>query len=269
MDREINAIESEFKMCFPDDNVRILQILMSNTADKGHVFNRFPWGNLKSLKGSNPDSLMDDVKKFYDTYYSAERIRLVVQVKTQDNLEELTQWVTESFSIIENKGLGLQDFSQYASTGQKEPESTIKGPFEGVENRIVFVDSYQDMNKLFLMFSVPSDLKNAFKRSPHLVCQLFDHRGPGSLFACLKDLNWVLEIECDTSDCLKTAFNMLSIEFELTETGLLNYKKILALIFAYIDKVRDEWLASGEALPVLEEMKTISSLSYDVYTVPD
>ena len=82
MDREINAIESEFKMCFPDDNVRILQILMSNTADKGHVFNRFPWGNLKSLKGSNPDSLMDDVKKFYDTYYSAERIRLVVQVKT-------------------------------------------------------------------------------------------------------------------------------------------------------------------------------------------
>ena len=125
------------------------------------------------------------------------------------------------------------------------------------------------MNKLFLMFSVPSDLKNAFKRSPHLVCQLFDHRGPGSLFACLKDLNWVLEIECDTSDCLKTAFNMLSIEFELTEAGLLNYKKILALIFAYIDKVRDEWLATGEALPVLEEMKTISSLSYDVYTVPD
>lgn len=82
MEREINAIESEFKMCFPDDNIRILQILMSNTADKDHVFNRFCWGNLKSLYGDNPDTLWDDLKKFYDTYYSAERIRLVVQVKT-------------------------------------------------------------------------------------------------------------------------------------------------------------------------------------------
>lgn len=269
MEREINAIESEFKMCFPDDNVRILQILMSNTADQSHVFNRFVWGNLKSLHGANPDTLWDDLKNFYDTYYSAERIRLVVQVKTEDNLEELTKWIQESFSVIPNKSLGLQDFSQYTNSGKRESACTGKGPFEGVENRIVFVDSFQDLNKLFLMFSLPSDLKSAPKRSTHLILQLFDHRGQGSLFACLKDLNWVLEIETDPSDCLKTAFNMLSIEFELTEAGLLNYKKVLALIFAYIDRVRDEWLAAGEALPLFEEMKTISNLSYNVYTVPD
>ena len=49
MEREINAIESEFKMVMPDDTVRMLQILQKETVDKNHVFNRFMWGNKKSL----------------------------------------------------------------------------------------------------------------------------------------------------------------------------------------------------------------------------
>ena len=51
IDREINAIESEYQMCFPDDNVRFLQCMATETNHKDHIFNRFAWGSLKSLRG--------------------------------------------------------------------------------------------------------------------------------------------------------------------------------------------------------------------------
>ena len=51
MDREIESVHNEFKMCYPDDNVRMLQVLMFNTNHDDHIFNRFAWGNQESLKG--------------------------------------------------------------------------------------------------------------------------------------------------------------------------------------------------------------------------
>ena len=51
MDREINSIDSEFQMVYSDDNTRMLQILMQTCHTEDHIFNRFMWGNLKSLKG--------------------------------------------------------------------------------------------------------------------------------------------------------------------------------------------------------------------------
>ena len=78
MEREIDSINSEYKMCYPDDNVRMLQVMQFNTAYEDHIFNRFAWGNLDSLKGENEESLWDDLKEFYSNHYSADRIRVVI-----------------------------------------------------------------------------------------------------------------------------------------------------------------------------------------------
>ena len=80
---------------------------MQTTYKKDHLFNRFMWGNLKSLKGQNEETLWDDLRTFFETQYSADRMRLVIQVKTRDNMRELWNWVVNSFSIIENKSLGI------------------------------------------------------------------------------------------------------------------------------------------------------------------
>ena len=94
-------------MCYPDDNVRMVQVLQTETANRNHVFNKFCWGNLESLKRENEETLWDDLKGFYDQHYSAERISLVVQVKTKDNCKELRSWIEESFGILENKNNGI------------------------------------------------------------------------------------------------------------------------------------------------------------------
>ena len=80
---------------------------------------------------------------------------------------------------------------------------------------------------------------------------------------------YVQSIEVDASDVLKSAFRILTLEFELTETGVLAYREVIALVFEYLRIVRDEWLANDETLSLFEEYRTISQLSYDIYTVPD
>ena len=85
MEREINAVESEFQMSSVDDNVRTIQILMNECSSKDHLFRLFAWGNMKSLAGEEDyDKLWDDLKKFYNEQYSSDRMKLVVQVKTKD-----------------------------------------------------------------------------------------------------------------------------------------------------------------------------------------
>ena len=57
----------------------MVQILQSNTFDKNHIFNRFMWGSKKSLKKHGDiDILWDDLKKFFEEQYSADRMKLVI-----------------------------------------------------------------------------------------------------------------------------------------------------------------------------------------------
>ena len=65
-------------MCYPDDNTRMVQVLQKETVHSTHVFNKFCWGNLISLKGENEDTLWDDLKEFYDTHYCPDRMTLFV-----------------------------------------------------------------------------------------------------------------------------------------------------------------------------------------------
>jgi len=93
-------------MNYPDDGPRQLQVLQSETFHNDHIFNRFMWGNKLSLNNEN-GTRMDELRGFFDKYYSADRLALCIQVKTSDNCKTLRKWVEDSFSVIENKKLGI------------------------------------------------------------------------------------------------------------------------------------------------------------------
>ena len=44
---------------------------------------------------------------------------------------------------------------------------------------------------------------------------------------------------------LQTPFRLFIVEFELTELGLTNYKKVLALTFEYLNIICKQWLAQN------------------------
>ena len=62
-----------------------------------------------------------------------------------------------------------------------------------------------------------------------------------------------------------TPFRLISLEVELTDTGIKNYTRVLAIIFAYLKLVKDKWLANDKPLDLFTETKTMSHLSFEVY----
>ncbi|XP_024039654.1 nardilysin-like isoform X2 [Citrus clementina] len=79
MEREVLAVDSEFNQALQNDACR-LQQLQCHTSQLGHAFNKFFWGNKKSLidameKGIN---LREQIMKLYMNYYQGGLMKLVV-----------------------------------------------------------------------------------------------------------------------------------------------------------------------------------------------
>ncbi|GMP89949.1 hypothetical protein CsSME_00041296 [Camellia sinensis var. sinensis] len=79
MEREVQAVDSEFNQILQNDLCR-LQQLQCHTSAPGHPFNRFFWGNKKSLvdameKGIN---LREQILKLYSDNYHGGLMKLVV-----------------------------------------------------------------------------------------------------------------------------------------------------------------------------------------------
>ena len=163
IEKEISAIESEFSATVVDDSARCIMLLMSECSKKDHIFKTFPFGNQKSLNAiGDYDKLSEDVLKFYKTQYSADRMKLVVQVKSKDNMTEVRKWVTESFKRIENKKLGKQNFSKQSRSGLKS-QSCGTMPFQGVNNEVIYFDGVTGISSICFFWCLPHtshDFKN-------------------------------------------------------------------------------------------------------------
>ena len=133
------------------------------------------------------------------------------------------------------------------------PQSPTCGtmPFEGRYHEILYCDSVCDSNTISIFWDLP---QNAFdyqnKQSLNLILSLFQNQSQGSLFNCLKTLNYASEMDSDDVISISTVFKCVNLQITLTEEGLQNYKKVLALLFEFRRKIEEEWLAEGKVLDV-------------------
>lgn len=74
-EREMNAIESEYQMNISEESVATDQLEKSHIAVPGSVVSRFLIGNLQTL---NKPNIIEELKKYYETNYSSNRMKLVL-----------------------------------------------------------------------------------------------------------------------------------------------------------------------------------------------
>uniref|UniRef100_A0A4W3IYV7 Nardilysin b (N-arginine dibasic convertase) n=1 Tax=Callorhinchus milii TaxID=7868 RepID=A0A4W3IYV7_CALMI len=83
IDREVEAVDSEFQLAIPSDSSR-KEVLFGSLAKPGHPMSKFFWGNSQTLK-HNPKQQGIDVharlQEFWKRHYSAHYITLAVQSK--------------------------------------------------------------------------------------------------------------------------------------------------------------------------------------------
>jgi secreted Zn-dependent insulinase-like peptidase len=97
LDREMNAVNSEFEMRLNNDSLRLYQLKKHNLKGD-HPYKMFFCGDLDHLKS---DTIREEVMAFWNEHYSANLMNLVVY--SDEKLETLEEWVKESFSAVVNK----------------------------------------------------------------------------------------------------------------------------------------------------------------------
>ena len=93
MEREREAVDSEFQMALPDDYSRRQQIFGGLSRD-GHPMAKFMWGNIKSLvpAGMKDEEIHKRLHKFRERHYSAQYMCLAVQSQhTLDTIQVSNQ----------------------------------------------------------------------------------------------------------------------------------------------------------------------------------
>ena len=104
IEREVNAVDSEFYGTFNNDSQRQYQV-MNDLMDRDYPVTKFICGNKKTLCGSgsaqssgSQEELYQRMMNFYNEHYSSDKMYLVVV--SCDTIETLEQMVTGKFSSV-------------------------------------------------------------------------------------------------------------------------------------------------------------------------
>lgn len=225
--REVNAVNSEYRARLRNDQRRQLAVFKLQLNPE-HPFNKFSVGNLDTLHADREDALRKQLLSFYRRYYSADIMALTVV--GSESLDVLEAMVRPRFSSV---------------ASHEVPDDRITAPlFEpDALPRWVNVEPVQNQRSLSLQFPVP-DIQPHWRTKPlSYLGNLLGHEGKGSLLSALKEKGWAEGLSAGQSLSLKGQA-MFGVNVRLTEAGLQHRDAVVAMVFRYLDLIREAGVES-------------------------
>lgn len=223
LDKERQAIESEYRLKLHDDSRRVYQV-HKETINPAHPFAKFSVGNTQTLDNRNGTSIRDEIIDFHNNNYSADLMTLAIM--GPHDLAELSQWSQKLFADIPNKHL----------RGKKIDIPFVTDKQVGVQ---VNIEPIKDLKKLILTF--PMQSMNPYYRQKPLsyFAHLLGYEGLGSLMLALKNEGWITSLSAG-GGASGSNYREFNISIQLTESGLTKTNDIIQAVFQYIDLFRQE-----------------------------
>ncbi|GLJ05210.1 hypothetical protein SUGI_0013800 [Cryptomeria japonica] len=223
--REIEALDSEFAQALKCDNDRLVQV-QCHTAAAGHPLNRFIWGNKETLMAKGVDNIRRELLDFFNEYYVAGHMKLAVI--GGESLDMLEEWVMQLFGNVR------KDVSQKLTFHNSEALSIWK------PGKMYWIAAMKDVHDLILTWPLPflctEYLKKPMEYISHLICQ----QGSGSCLSLLQSKGWATSIAMSTSlqdeigDGRGFVGYMFQIKIELTISGLQKVLEVIRILYQYI-----------------------------------
>ncbi|KAG0572112.1 hypothetical protein KC19_VG069600 [Ceratodon purpureus] len=245
MDREVQAIDSEFEQALQNDSCRLLQ-LQCHTAKPNHPFRSFSWGNKNSLgepMGKGVD-MRAKLIQLYKDHYLASRMKLTVL--GGEPLETLKTWVTESFGKV------------------KEGGEALKFPWDGPvwePGSLYRVESVKDQHLIALTWPFPC-LEAAYLKKPQdYISHLIGHEGAGSLLSLLKEKGWATGLSAGVGEGgydHSSAGYMFSVNIWLTDSGIEHVLDVVEMLFQYVKMLR----TTGPQKWVFDELQAMGMMEF-------
>jgi insulysin len=246
-ERELQAVDSEHAKNLQNDHWRQFQLYKA-LANPLHPFSKFGSGCLETLK-TTPELKGIDVRKellnFHDQYYSSNISQLVVLGKQP--LSELQTMVDTCFALLSNKNLSAPNFYSFP-----RPYS----PSE-LQKRVCVVPVNDSMRVIEISFPMREIDSLYLSKPTRYISHLVGHEGKGSILAFLKAKGWANELSAgENHSCSDWAAFTISIE--VTDEGLQCADKVVEVVMAYINLVRER----GPQKWIHDETATVASCQF-------
>ena len=225
--REANAVDSEYRMGLKDDARREYDVLRE-LVQPGHPLGKLAVGNLQTLRPTEGD-IRAELLAFHQRRYSANLMTLVVLGKQP--LDALEAMVRPRFGAIEDRdATALANVPELFAPGQL--------PLE------VHIRPEKETRELSMLFPVPSSRDRPAAKPLDYIGNLLGHEGPGGLLSVLKARGLAEGLGAGAGFDLfgQDAFQ---VTVQLTEKGLAERDAVVALVFRAIGQLReggvDDW----------------------------
>ncbi|RIA82106.1 Metalloenzyme, LuxS/M16 peptidase-like protein [Glomus cerebriforme] len=244
-DRELNAVDSEYKGYLQNDGWRLNQLQRFNSNPK-HPLSRFSVGNLETLKEIPTKEGIDtreELIKWYEKHYSANIMKL--SILGSDPLDKLTEWVVEKFSDVKNKD--IEPFKPHEKPLRKDIELSKQ----------ILAKPVKDNHSLEIYIPIPNQREDYKAKAACYASHLIGHEGVGSVCSLLKKKGWITSIYVGPSE-VSADFHLFMINIDLTEDGLDHYEDVLEIVFQYIEMLRRE----GPQEWIFNEIKSLNEITW-------
>lgn len=221
-DKERNAVNSEWSMGRTNDNW-IMYRIAGLTSNPAHPAHRFTTGNLETLADKPGSLLQDELRAFYNSYYSANNMKLtIVSNQSQAALKSLA---AKHFSSIPNRNIA-------------PPKITVPGLTAAEQGRHIYVKTLKDLKQLFIEFPI-ADNSDLWRVKPNgYLHYLISSEEPGTLGEQLRREGLANSVSANVSPDEYGIDGTFAVYIELTEKGLNNKEQIISSVFAYIDLMK-------------------------------
>lgn len=238
INKEINAVESEYQLKYRDENRRFLSVLKEITNPQ-HPFAKFSVGNKETFSQAG-DDIGNTLRAFYQSHYCAGKMKLVLL--SNHSLDELEVIANNYFSAITNNNLTTN-----------YPEQPLYQEQE--QSLAINIQPERDIKKLHLNFSMPHQLINYHNKPLSYIGYLLGHEGDGSLLSYLKSQGLVNALSAGTG-LQGYNYTEFSISVALTDLGISEIDQVIGLIFHQINLVRKKGIEAWRYLEKHSLVKT-------------
>lgn len=245
VNREMHAVDSEHSKNMTSDLRRIIQVTKA-TVNPAHPYANFGTGNLETLSNKKGEKVMDVLKEHFNTYYSANLMK--VGMVGNQSLDEMEKQVRHYFSPIKNKNTQI-------------PPNPVS-PFtkEYLKKRIE-IEPLKNIRRLNVYFPIPSQIPFYKEKPIAFISRILGYEGEGSLFSLLKKKNWANSLSAGGNSG-GTDFETLAVTISLTMEGLKHQDEIIEMIFQAIQLIKSD----GVKKRYFDEEQKLSRIRFEYVT---
>jgi len=223
-DKERNTVYAEHKTYF-DNDMRKFYALQQYTLNPEHPTARFSTGSLTTLKDKPGSKLQDELVQFFDTYYSANLMKVAL---------------TSPRSMADLKKMALLYLSQIPNKNATKP--VIVSPLITEKELAISVEMKPtaDVKLLQVNFIIPS-VKDEYMYQPGgYISRLLGSDHEGGLSDQLQKAGLVESVMAGFYGSFSEHYSQFSVQFAMTNEGLKEQDRILASLFAYIELIKKD-----------------------------